>query len=53
MSVVRLAQYDVLRLTLPVPVTDAAEVKDGQSVDLNVSNPPRLIHGKISRIISW
>ena len=49
MPVVRLAQYDVLRLTLPVPVTDAAEIKDGQSVDVNVSNPPRVIEGKISR----
>jgi RND family efflux transporter MFP subunit len=49
MPVVRLAQYDVLRLTLPVPVTDAAEIKDGQSVDVNVANPSRTIHGKISR----
>lgn len=49
MPVVRLAQYDVLRLTLPVPVTDAAEIKDGQSVDVNVSNPTRSIKGKISR----
>ncbi|RXH54146.1 putative Co/Zn/Cd efflux system membrane fusion protein [Granulicella sibirica] len=49
MPVVRLAQYDVLRLTLPVPVTDAAEVKDGQSVDVNISSPPRAIQGKIAR----
>ena len=49
MPVVRLAQYDVLRLTLPVPVTDAAQVKDGQSVDVSVASPPRSIHGKISR----
>jgi len=49
MPVVRLAQYNVLRLTLPVPVTDAAEVKDGQGVEVTVSNPPRSIHGKISR----
>lgn len=49
MPVVRLAQYKVLRLTLPVPVTDAAEVKDGQSVDVTVANPPRSIRGKISR----
>jgi RND family efflux transporter MFP subunit len=49
MPVVRLAQYDVLRLTLPVPVIDAAEIKDGQSVDVNVANPVRMIHGKISR----
>lgn len=49
MPIVRLAQYDLLRLTLPVPVTDAAEIKDGQSVDVAVTNPPRTIHGKISR----
>jgi RND family efflux transporter MFP subunit len=49
MPVVRVAQYDVLRLTLPVPVTDAAEIKDGQLVNVNVSNPPRAIQGKISR----
>jgi len=49
MPVVRLAQYDVLRLTLPVPVTDAAEIKDGQTVDVSVTNPVRTIQGKISR----
>lgn len=49
MPVVRLAQYNVLRLTLPVPVTDAAEIKDGQPVDVTVTNPPRQLHGKISR----
>jgi RND family efflux transporter MFP subunit len=49
MPVVRLAQNDLLRLTLPVPVTDVAEVKDGQLVDINISNPPRTIHGKIAR----
>jgi RND family efflux transporter MFP subunit len=49
MPVVRLAQYDVLRLTLPVPVTDAGEIKAGQSVDVNISHPPRTLHGKIAR----
>ena len=49
MPVVRLAQNDLLRLTLPVPVTDAAEVKDGQPVDVNVSNPSRTIRGTITR----
>ena len=49
MPVVRLAQNNLLRLTLPVPVTDVAEVKDGQPVDVNVSNPPRTIRGKITR----
>lgn len=49
MPVVRLAQNDLLRLTLPVPVTDVAEVRDGQPVDVNVSNPPRTLRGTISR----
>lgn len=49
MPLVRLAQYDVLRLTVPVPVTDAAEIKDGQEVDVNIVNPPRTLHGKVSR----
>ena len=49
MPVVRLAQNNVLRLTLPVPVTDVAEVKDGEPVDVNVANPPRALRGKISR----
>ena len=49
MPVVRLAQNDLLRLTLPVPVTDVAEVKDGEPVDVIVSNPARKIRGTISR----
>ena len=49
MPVVRLAQNNVLRLTLPVPVTDVAEVTDGEPVDVNVANPPRTLRGKISR----
>jgi RND family efflux transporter MFP subunit len=49
MPVVRLAQNDLLRLTLPVPVTDVAEVKDGQPVDVNIANPTRTIRGKIAR----
>ena len=49
MPVVRLAQNDLLRLTLPVPVTDVAEVKDGEPVDVIVSNPARTIRGTISR----
>ncbi len=49
MPVVRLAQNDLLRLTLPVPVTDVAEVKDGELVDIHISNPPRTIQGRIAR----
>jgi RND family efflux transporter MFP subunit len=49
MPVVRLAQNDLLRLTLPVPVTDVAEVKNGQPVDVNLSNPARTIRGRVAR----
>lgn len=49
MPVVRLAQNNVLRLTLPVPVTDVPEVKDGEPVDVNLANPVRTLRGKISR----
>lgn len=49
MPVVQLAQYNLLRLTLPVPVADAAEIRDGQQVDVHVANPPRTIQGKITR----
>ncbi len=49
MPLVRLAQDNVLRLTLPVPVTDVAEVKDGETVEVNVANPPRTLRGKVSR----
>lgn len=49
MPVVRLAQNNVLRLTLPVPVTDVPEVKKGEPVDVRVTNPPRTLRGKISR----
>lgn len=49
MPVVRLAQNNVLRLTLPVPVTDVSEVKDGEPVQVNLSNPSRTLQGRISR----
>jgi RND family efflux transporter MFP subunit len=49
MPVVRLAQIDLLRLSLPVPVTDVADIKDGQTVDVNLSNPTRTIRGRITR----
>ncbi len=49
MPVVKLAQYNVLRLTLPVPVTSASEIKDGQAVDVTVTSPHRTLTGKISR----
>jgi len=49
MPVVSLAQNDLLRLTLPVPVSDVAEVKDGQPVDVNVVSLGRKLQGKITR----
>lgn len=48
-AVVRLAQSAVLRLTLPVPVSDVAEIHDGQTVDVNVTSTGRHLQGKIAR----
>jgi RND family efflux transporter MFP subunit len=49
MPVVRLAQNDLLRLILPVPVSDVAGVHDGQSVDVNVISLGRTLKGKVTR----
>jgi RND family efflux transporter MFP subunit len=49
MPVVKLAQNDVLRLILPVPVSDVGDVKDGQTVDVNVISLHRALHGKVTR----
>jgi len=49
MPVVKLAQNDVLRLTLPVPVNAVAEVRNGQPVDVVVTSLHRAIKGKITR----
>jgi RND family efflux transporter MFP subunit len=49
MPVVRLAQNSLLRLILPVPVSDVAGVKDGQSVDVNVSSLGRTLKGSVTR----
>jgi RND family efflux transporter MFP subunit len=49
MPIVRLAQNDLLRLTLPVPVTAVSEVKNGQPVDVNLANPRRTLQGTITR----
>lgn len=49
MPVVKLAQNDVLRLTLPVPVNDVAEVRNGQPVDILVTSLHRTIQGKVTR----
>jgi RND family efflux transporter MFP subunit len=49
MPVVRLAQNDLLRLILPVPVSDVASVRNGQSVDVNVVSIGRTLRGTVTR----
>jgi RND family efflux transporter MFP subunit len=49
MPVVRLAQNNLLRLILPVPVSDVADVRDGQVVDVNVVSLGRTLKGKVTR----
>ncbi len=49
MPVVRLVQNDLLRLILPVPVSDVAEVRNGQPVDVNVISLRRTLQGKVTR----
>lgn len=49
MPVVRLAQNDLLRLILPVPVSDVAGVRDGQPVDVSVTSLGRTLKGKVTR----
>jgi len=49
MPVVRLAQNNVLRLSLPVPVSAVADIRDGQTVDVSVTNTGRHLQGKIAR----
>jgi RND family efflux transporter MFP subunit len=49
MPVVKLAQDDVLRLILPVPVNDVAGIRNGQTVDVTVSSLNRTLQGKVTR----
>jgi RND family efflux transporter MFP subunit len=49
MPVVRLAQNNLLRLVLPVPVNDVVDVKNGQAVDVNVSSLGRTLEGTVTR----
>ena len=49
MPVVRLAQNNVLRLSLPVPVSAVSEIRNGQTVDVNVTSTGRHLQGKIAR----
>jgi RND family efflux transporter MFP subunit len=49
MPVVTLAQDDLLRLILPVPVSDVAGIRDGQAVDVNVVSLRRTLEGNVTR----
>jgi len=49
MPVVKLAQNSLLRLVLPVPVNAVADIRDGQTVDVEVTNTGRKLQGKIAR----
>lgn len=49
MPVIRLVQNKVLRLSLPVPVSAVADIRDGQTVDVNVTSTGRHLQGKIAR----
>jgi RND family efflux transporter MFP subunit len=49
MPIVQLAQDDVLRLILPVPVTAASGIRVGQIVDVNVTTLQKAFPGKVTR----
>ncbi len=49
MPVVRLAQNDLLRLILPVPVSDVGGVKNGEPVDVNVVSLHHWLKGTVTR----
>ncbi|WP_158819667.1 efflux RND transporter periplasmic adaptor subunit [Granulicella sp. S156] len=49
MPIVQLAQNDLLRLIFPVPVNDAAQIRDGQQVSVNVVTLGKTFPGTITR----
>ena len=49
MPIVSLAQNDLLRLILPVPVSDVGGVRDGEPVDVNVVSLGRWLKGRVTR----
>jgi RND family efflux transporter MFP subunit len=49
MPLVRLAQNNVLRLTLPVPVSSVASIHTGEPVDVNVVTLGRSFKGTVTR----
>ncbi len=49
MPIVQLAQNDLLRLIFPVPVNDAAQIRNGQQVSVNVVTLGKTFPGTITR----
>jgi len=49
MPVVRIAQNDILRVILPVPVNSVGEIKDGQAVEVGVTNLGTTLQGRVTR----
>jgi RND family efflux transporter MFP subunit len=49
MPVVRLAENNLLRLTLPVPISAVADIHNGNPVEVNVTTLNRTFAGKITR----
>ncbi|WP_263357281.1 efflux RND transporter periplasmic adaptor subunit [Acidicapsa ligni] len=49
MPIVKLAQNDLLRLILPVPVSAVSEIRDGQVVDVNIMSLGKTLQGKVTR----
>ena len=49
MPIVTLAQEDLLRLILPVPVSDVAGIRNGEPVDVNVTSLGRTLKGTVTR----
>lgn len=49
MPIIRLAQNDLLRLIFPVPVSDAAQIRNGQPVSVKVITLEKRFPGKITR----
>jgi RND family efflux transporter MFP subunit len=49
MPIVHLAENNLLRLTLPVPVSAVADIHDGDPVNVNITTLNRTFPGKITR----
>jgi RND family efflux transporter MFP subunit len=49
MPVVTLAQNNRLRLPLPIPVNAVSDIREGQTVDVEVTSLHRRLEGKVSR----